>query len=52
MPIKGERKHINSKEVNKKNKDGGEYSKNIITKNYETREHKDYEQQLYLLLII
>jgi hypothetical protein len=44
MPNMGE-KHINSKEVNNRNKDGDEYSKNI-TKNYITREHKDYEQHL------
>jgi hypothetical protein len=38
MPKMGERKHINSGEVNK-NKDGEKYTKNIITRNYITREH-------------
>jgi hypothetical protein len=41
FPNKGKRKHINSKEVNKRNKDGEKYSNNIITKNYITLEHKD-----------
>jgi hypothetical protein len=41
MPNMGERKYINSKEVNKKNRDGEKYSKNLMTKNYITLEHKD-----------
>jgi hypothetical protein len=36
----GERKHINS-EVVKKHKDEEKYTKNVITKNYITHEHKD-----------
>jgi hypothetical protein len=41
MPNMGERKHINSVKVNKQSKDGEEYSKDVMTKNYTTHEHKN-----------
>jgi hypothetical protein len=45
MPNMGERKHINSKEVNK-NIDEEKYIKNVITKNYIIHEYKDWNKSL------
>jgi hypothetical protein len=36
-----EKKHINSEDVKRQNKDEEKYTNNIITKNYITHEHKD-----------
>jgi hypothetical protein len=46
MPNMGERKHMNTEDVNKKNKDEEKYTKNLITKSFTTHEHKDGNKSL------